>query len=64
MLLASILNDFLRLLEPVKNFFIGIWNAFRNFCLQYISSAVFNIFIFGILILIVLFILLAIINKN
>lgn len=62
--ILTIKGDFTSLFNSIKEFFIGIWEKIEGFFLQYLSQDVFNIFIFGIVVILILFILLAIMNRD
>lgn len=62
--ILTIKGDFTSIFNSIKEFFIGIWDKIEGFFLQYISQDVFNVFIFGIIILLLLFIILAIMNRD
>ena len=63
-MLLNIMSDFNNFFKPVIVFFEDLWNSIHDFLLQYMSEDVFNIFIFIIIIAIILFIVLAIINRD
>lgn len=64
MLNLSLKDELLDLLEPVITFFKDIWLDMRSFCLQFMSEDVFNIFIFGVFIVFLMLVALAIINHD
>ena len=64
MQILTIMGDFKAIYNSIKDFFINIWNDIQNFLLQYFSQNVLNVFIMGLLLIIILFIILAIMNKN
>ncbi len=64
MLNLSLKDELLDLLEPVITFFKDIWLDMRSFCLQFMSEDVFNIFIFGVFIVFLMLVTLAIINHD
>ncbi len=59
--IASSINEFF---DPVISFFKEIWGNIQHFLLQYMSSDVLNILVFGILIAVVLIIVLAVVNRK
>ena len=64
MLNLRLKDELLDLLEPVITFFKDIWLDMRSFCLQFMSEDVFNIFIFGVFIVFLMLVTLAIINHD
>lgn len=64
MMILDIWQDTLDFFEPIVTFFKNIWNDINTFLLQYMSQDVLNIFVFGILIAIILFVILAVMNRK
>lgn len=63
-MILNIWDDTVDFFEPIITFFKNIWNDINTFLLQYMSQDVLNIFVFGIIVAIILFVVLAIINKK
>ena len=53
-----------RIWTPIQDFFVKIWNDINDFLLHYMSQDIINIFLIAVGAAIVLFILLAIINRD
>ena len=63
-MVLTLKGDALKIFNDIKNFFINIWQNIENFCLQYVSQSVFNILIGALIVILILFVLLAVMNKN
>ena len=64
MMLLTIKGDFSSLWLDIKNFFINIWQSIEGFFLKYLSQQTFNILLLAIIVIAVIFIILAIMNRN
>ena len=63
-MLLSVTNDFMSIINSIKHFFINIWQSIQGFFLRYVSEQTFNIILLALIVVIVLCVLLAIINRN
>ena len=63
-MILSVTNDILSIFNPIKNFFIDIWRSFQEFFLRYVSEETFNIILLAVIVVIVMCVLLAIMNRN
>ncbi len=63
-MILSVTNDILSIFNPIKNFFIDIWRSFQGFFLRYVSEETFNIILLAVIVIIVMCVLLAIMNRN
>ena len=64
MMILNLKDELLNFLEPIVDFFKSVWQDIQNFCLQYMSHDVFNIFIFALIIGMIMLVALAIINRD
>ena len=64
MMILNLKDELSNFLEPIVSFFKTIWQDIQNFCLQYMSQDVFNIFIFALIIGMIMLVALAIINRD
>lgn len=64
MMILNLKDELLNFLEPIVDFFKSVWQDIQNFCLQYMSQDVFNIFIFVLIIGMIMLVALAIINRD
>ncbi|MBD9075042.1 hypothetical protein EGP91_03450 [bacterium] len=64
MMILNLKDELLNFLEPIVDFFKSVWQDIQNFCLQYMSQDVFNIFIFALIIGMIMLVALAIINRD
>ena len=64
MMILNLKDELLNFLEPIVDFFKSVWQDIQNFCLQYMSQDVFNIFIFALIISMIMLVALAIINRD
>ena len=55
---------FNRIWTPIQDFFLKIWNDLNEFLLHYMPQDIINMFLIVIVAAVVLFILLAIINRD
>ena len=63
-MILNIFDDLQDFFSPVVDFFVNIWHSIQDFFLQYMSQGAFNIFIFISIVAIILFVVLAIINRD
>lgn len=63
-MLTTLWDEIGNFFDPIIDFFRDLWTSIQDFLLQYMSQEVLNIFILLILVGIVMFVVLAIINKN
>ena len=63
-MLLSVTNDFMSIINSIKHFFINIWQSIQGFFLRYVSEQTFNIILLALIVVIVLCVLLAIMNRN
>ena len=64
MMILNLKDELLNFLEPIVDFFKSVWQDIQNFCLQYMSQDVVNIFIFALIIGMIMLVALAIINRD
>ena len=64
MMTLNLKDELSNFLEPIVSFFKTIWQNIQNFCLQYMSQDVFNIFVFVLIIGMILLVALAMINRD
>lgn len=50
--------------NPIKDFFLKIWNDINEFLLHYMPQDIINMFVIVVVAAVVLFVLLAIINRE
>ncbi len=63
-MVLTIKSDFLSIFGSIKNFLIQIWQSIEGFFLKYMSEQTFNIVLLALIIIIVLFVIIAIMNRN
>lgn len=62
--ILTVKGDMTTIFNSIKEFFINIWLKIENFFLRYMSKDIFNVFVFGIILMIILLIILAIMNRD
>ena len=62
--ILTIKGDLTSIYVEFKDFFINIWNSIHDFFLKYMSEEIFSVSVLAVGVIIVIFILLAIMNRN
>lgn len=60
----SLQGELSSLWSNIQKFFTNIWDSIKTFALQYLSETAFNVLVYALIVLIILFIILAVMNRN